>query len=369
VAAAVARATHADAGSEALDILYVGGRGDVEERLVRRAGLRFLGVPAGGVHGLPPWQVAWNLTKLARGLLAALLAGLRERPAALFATGGYASVPVALAAWVLRVPILVYLPDLEPGWAVRFIARLATRVAVTVEEAAAHFLPLHPPRQRGQRGGSKVVVTGYPVRAAFGAVDPVEARAEIGLEPEAPVLLVMGGSTGAQGINRPFCGMVAQILESAQVVHVTGEIDWPWVQAQREALPEPLKARYHIYDYVHAMEKTFAVADLAICRAGASILGELPFFGLPAVLVPYPHAWRYQRVNADWLAERGAAIRLDEERLEEELLPTLRRLLDEPEARAAMAQRMRALARPDAAARLADELLALAGASDEGGCA
>jgi UDP-N-acetylglucosamine--N-acetylmuramyl-(pentapeptide) pyrophosphoryl-undecaprenol N-acetylglucosamine transferase len=328
---------------------------------VRRAGLRFLGVPAGGVHGLPPWQVAWNLTKLARGWLVALLAGLRERPAALFATGGYASVPVALAAWTLRVPILVYLPDLEPGWAVRFIARLATRVAVTVEEAAAHFPPLHPPRRRGgKRGGSKVVVTGYPVRAAFGAVDPAEARAAMGLTADGPVLLVMGGSTGARGINRPFCGMLAQVLELAQVVHVTGEIDWPWVQAQREALPERLKARYHIYDYVHEMEKVFAIADLAICRAGASILGELPFFGLPAILVPYPHAWRYQRVNADWLAERGAAVRLDEERLGEELLPTLRRLLGQRETRAAMAERIGALARPDAAARLARELLALA---------
>ncbi len=322
--------------------------------------MRFLGVPVGGIHGLPPWRVAWNLTKLALGWLVALLAGLRERPAALFATGGYASVPVALAAWTLRVPILVYLPDLEPGWAVRFIARLATRVAVTVEEAAVHFPPLHPPRKRGGKRGGKVVVTGYPVRAKFGAVDPSEARASMGLAADEPVLLVMGGSTGAQGINRPFCRMLAQVLELAQVVHVTGEIDWSWVQAQREALPEALKVRYHIYDYVHEMEKAFAVADLAICRAGASILGELPFFGLPAVLVPYPHAWRYQRVNADWLAERGAAVRLDEERLDEELLPTLRRLLAERETRAAMAERMQVLARPDAAVCLARELLALA---------
>jgi UDP-N-acetylglucosamine--N-acetylmuramyl-(pentapeptide) pyrophosphoryl-undecaprenol N-acetylglucosamine transferase len=342
------------------DVLYVGGKGKVEEHLAWRAGLRFLGVPAGGIHGLPPWRVAWNLTKLARGWLAALLAGLRERPAALFATGGYASVPVALAAWMLRVPILVYLPDMEPGWAVRFIARLATRVAVTVEEAAVHFPPSVPPACGGDERGGKVLVTGYPVRAEFHSVDRAEARASMGLATGEPVLLVMGGSTGAQGINRPFCGMLEQVLELAQAVHVTGRIDWPWVQEQREALPEALKARYHIYDYVHEMGKAFAAADLVICRAGASILGELPFFGLPAVLVPYPHAWQYQRVNADWLTERGGAIRLDEERLGEELLPTLQRLLGQHEARAAMAERMQALARPDAAARLAGELMALA---------
>jgi UDP-N-acetylglucosamine--N-acetylmuramyl-(pentapeptide) pyrophosphoryl-undecaprenol N-acetylglucosamine transferase len=253
------------------------------------------------------------------------------------------------------VPILLYLPDIVPGWAVRFIARLATRVAVTVEDAAAHFPPIW-----GDEKGGKVVVTGYPVRAEFHQVDRVEDRASMGLTAGEPVLLVMGGSTGAQGINRPFGEILEQVLELAQVVHVTGKIDWPWVQERQEALPAALKARYHIYDYVHEMGKAFAAADLVVCRAGASILGELPFFGLPAVLVPYPHAWDYQRVNADWLAERGAAIRLDEERLGEELLPTLRRLLGDREALAAMVERTQALARPDAAARLAGELIALA---------
>jgi UDP-N-acetylglucosamine--N-acetylmuramyl-(pentapeptide) pyrophosphoryl-undecaprenol N-acetylglucosamine transferase len=109
------------------------------------------------------------------------------------------------------------------------------------------------------------------------------------------------------------------------------------------------------------MGSALAAADLALCRAGASTLGELPLFGLPAVLVPYPYAWRYQRVNADWLAERGAAVRMDDERLGEELLPTLRRLLDDRARLSDMRKRMRALARPEAAARLATELLALAG--------
>jgi UDP-N-acetylglucosamine--N-acetylmuramyl-(pentapeptide) pyrophosphoryl-undecaprenol N-acetylglucosamine transferase len=328
--------------------LYVGGKGNVEEQLAERAGLRFAGVPAGGIHGLPPWRVAWNLTKLARGWLASILLGLRQRPAALFVTGGYASIPVAVAAWTLRVPILLYLPDIVPGWAVRFIARLATRVAVTVEDAAVHF----PAR--------KVVVAGYPVRAEFHGINRAEARASLGLEPKEPVLLVMGGSTGAQGINRPFGEILERVLELTQVIHVIGMIDWPSVQERRETLPEALKARYHVYDYVHEMGKVFAAADLAVCRAGASVLGELPFFGLPAVLVPYPHAWDYQRANADWLAERGAAIRLEQERLDEELLPTLRRLLGDRESLAEMAGRMRSLARPDAAQRLAGEWLSLA---------
>jgi len=339
-----------------VDVTYVGGKGGVEERLVARAGVRFVGVPAGGMHGMAPWRAAQNLVKLASGWWGARRLGLRERPAALFATGGYASVPVALAARTLGAPILAYLPDIEPGWAVRFIARLAARAAVTVEDSCSYF-PAH-----------KVVVTGYPVRAEFHAIDRTRARAALGLGPgqgsngpaEAPVLLVMGGSRGARGINKPLSEMLEQILELAQVIHLSGELDWPWVQERREALPEKLKTRYHVFPYLHEIGRALAAADLALCRAGASTLGELPFFGLPAVLAPYPHAWRYQRVNADWLVGRGAAIRLDEERLGDELLPTLHRLLGDRAALEEMAGRMKGLARPDAADRLAGELLILA---------
>jgi UDP-N-acetylglucosamine--N-acetylmuramyl-(pentapeptide) pyrophosphoryl-undecaprenol N-acetylglucosamine transferase len=337
------------ARGDVLQIVYVGGQGGVEERLAGRAGLRFVGVSAGGVHGLAPRQVVRNLTKLVRGWWSAYRLGRRERPAAMFATGGYASVPVALAAWTLRVPILVYLPDIEPGLAVRAIARLAARVAVTVEDSCAYF----PAR--------KVVVTGYPVRAEFHGLERAQARAALGLPGgDEPVLLVMGGSTGARGINKALSGVLEQVLELTQVVHVSGELDWPWVQERREALPEPLRGRYHAFSYLHEMGAALAAADLTLCRAGASTLGELPFFGLPAVLTPYPHAWRYQRVNAEWLVERGAAVLVDEEHLPQELVSTVRRLLSDRAALAEMSDRMRSLARTDAAVQLAGELLALA---------
>lgn len=332
-----------------MEILYVGGKGGIEEQLAARVGLPFVGVSAGGVHGLGPLRAAGNLVKLTQGAWAAYRLGRRERPAAAFATGGYASIPVALAAWALRVPLLVYLPDIEPGQAVRFIARLAARVAVTAEESRAYF-PAH-----------KVVVTGYPVRAGLRTLGQVEARAALGLLPDEPVLLVFGGSRGARSINRALGENLEPLLEVAQIVHLSGALDWPWVQERREELPGRLKPRYHAYPYLHEeMGAALAAADLAICRAGASTLGELPLFGLPAVLVPYPHAWRYQRVNADWLVRHGAAVRLDDERLGAELLPTVLGLLNAPTALAKMRERMRALARPDAAARLADELLTLA---------
>ena len=337
-------------------VLYVGGVGGIEEQLVKRAGLPFAGVPAGGMHGLSHWQAAGNFVKLMQGWGAAYRLGRRERPAALFATGGYASVPVALAAWTLGVPILVYLPDIEPGLAVRLIGRLAARAAVTVEDSRA-YLPAH-----------KVVVTGYPVRTEFHALARpggrarAEARSSLALRvaPDEPVLLVMGGSRGARSINRALTGVLEQVLELTQVVHVSGELDWSWVAQRRDELPQALKARYHAFPYMHEIGLGLAAADLAVCRSGASTLGELPFFGLPALLAPYPHAQAGQRANAEWLAGRGAAVVLDDERLAEELLPALHRLLNDRASLAEMAERMRALARPDAAMQLAQELCQLA---------
>lgn len=324
----------------------MGGRGSVEERLIARMGLPFVGIPAGGVHGLAPWRAARNLFKLAHGFLVALRAGRRRRPDALFVTGGYASVPVALAAWALRVPILLYLPDVEPGLAVRFIAHLATRIAVTTEDSR-RFLPAR-----------KVVVRGYPVRPAFAGIGRQEARRSLGLAQDEPVLLVFGGSTGARSINRAVAEQLDGLLEVAQVVHLSGERDWPWVAEQAAGLEPPRRARYHPYPYLHdeAMGQALAAADLALCRAGASTLGELPYFGLPAILVPYPYAWRYQKVNADWLASRGAAVILEDARLGEDLVPTVWSLLGDPTRLAEMRARARSLARPDAAALLAEIL-------------
>ena len=129
---------------------------------------------------------------------------------------------------------------------------------------------------------------------------------------------------------------------------------------QTRGLSPALRLRYHPFSYLHEIGQALAAADLAVCRAGASTLGELPYFGLPALLVPYPHAWRYQRVNAQWLTSRGAGMELDDARLAEELVPTVQSLLADPRRLGQMRERARALARPDAAARLAAELWALA---------
>jgi UDP-N-acetylglucosamine--N-acetylmuramyl-(pentapeptide) pyrophosphoryl-undecaprenol N-acetylglucosamine transferase len=277
----------------------------------------------------------------------------RHRPGAVLLTGGWSSLPVALAAWARRVPVLIFLPDIEPGASIKLLRRFARRVALTVPDSAAYFRP------------GQTVVTGYPLRASVTGATRETALARFNLDASRPTVLVFGGSRGARSLNRALLAAAPALLaDGVQLMHVTGTLDWPDIEAARAALGAQGVdvARYHAFPYLHdEMGLALAAADLVVSRAGASTLGEFPLFGLAAVLVPYPYAWRYQKVNADYLAARGAALVLADERLDDELLPAVRGLLADPARLEAMRQAAAALAQPDGAARLASELVHLAG--------
>lgn len=352
-ALAVAQALQAaapEAGVARNALTWIGSIGGMEAELVARAGVPFIGIPAGGLHGVALLNAVRNGWQLTRGTFAALRHLRRERPNAILTTGGYVSGPVAVAAAWRHVPILVYLPDIEPAQSVKALARLATRIGVTVEDSR-DFLP-----------AKKVVVTGYPLGERITRWNRVAGRQALGLPLDDLVLLVFGGSRGARSINRALLAQLPALTEVAHVLHVSGELDWPEISAARETLPEDVKAHYHAYAYLHdEMGAAMAAADLAVCRAGASILGEFPYFGLPSILVPYPHAWRYQKVNAAWLADRGAAVVIDDAALPTQLAPTARALLQDTSRREAMANAARTLARPDAAQHLAELLVQVTG--------
>jgi UDP-N-acetylglucosamine:LPS N-acetylglucosamine transferase len=324
---------------------------------VPRAGIALETISGGGLHGAGPVRFVRNLLRLMRGFFQAWRIWSRFRPDVLFLTGGYASVPVALVSWLHRRPIVVYLPDVEPGRAIKLLSHIATRVAVNVE-ASRQYLPT----LSSAESPDKVVVTGYPLRPEFHCVEQEgkqAARARFGIPPEDRVLLVFGGSRGAQSINRALAAILEPVLAQAQVIHISGRLDAEECQRRREALPATAQARYHLFDYVHEIAQAFAAADLVVARAGAATLAEFPFFGLPAILVPYPYAWRYQKVNADYLADRGAAMRLNDEDMREQLWPTIEALFKDEERLGQMSDNARVLARPDAAARLADLLTQL----------
>lgn len=332
--------------------LWLGGEGGMETELVQRAGVPFAAIPAAGVHGVGLRRLPGNLVQVGRGLLAARRALASFRPEVILTTGGFVTFPVAVAARFIspRPRLLLYTPDIEPGLALKSVAWLADRVAVTALESTAYY----PRRQ-------DCVVTGYPVRPELARWTRQSGRQALGLHPDEPALLVFGGSKGARSLNQALLAILPQALELAQVIHISGSLDWPAVDAARQALPAGLQKQYFAYPYLHEeMGAALAAADLAVARAGAASLGEYPFFGCPAVLVPYPHAWRYQKVNAGYLVKHGAALALQDEALSAELLPALRGLFAEPARLEAMRAAMRRLAAPDAANRIAAELASLA---------
>jgi len=312
-------------------LTFVGGVGDFARPLVEAAHLPFEHydeVRSGPLHGVSLPAAIVSLVQVVIGTFQAISLMRRRKPSALLLTGGWVGLPVALAGRVFGVPSMIYLPDIEPGLTIKVLRHIANRVAITAHESEPYFA-------RGQ-----TVLTGYPVRR--GMIDAAQgdgrARgvAHFGLDPSRKTLLVFGGSRGARSINQALMALLPDLLaHPIQVIHVTGTLDWEQDANVRDALTTQypdLTTHYHAYAYLYdEMALAFACADLVLSRSGASVLGEFPLFGLPSVLVPYPHAWRYQKVNADYLAAHGAAIVLRDEAMPTELMALLRTLLiDEP---------------------------------------
>jgi UDP-N-acetylglucosamine--N-acetylmuramyl-(pentapeptide) pyrophosphoryl-undecaprenol N-acetylglucosamine transferase len=239
-------------------------------------------------------------------------------------------------------------PDIEPGMALKSLARFADFITVTTDQSQNYFRkPVHE--------------VGYPLRADLTLWDRKTANQHLGISGESPVLLVFGGSLGAHSINQAVLNVLQKLLEKFEIIHLSGEQDWQIIRKARDILPTEFASRYHALPYLHEMGAALASADLVVSRAGASCLGEYPLFGLPAILIPYPHAWRYQKVNADYLTRRGAAITLEDHRLNDDLLVTLNVLMENPNKLKAMRAAMFELSHPRAAEKIASTLIELAG--------
>ncbi len=359
----------------------MGQSGSIEEELARQAGIPFRSIESGQIRGRAPWEIVRSFGQMVRGARQCATVIREFRPDVALVTGGYVAAPVAWATWRARprLPLLIFLPDLAPGLSIRLTSVLAAEVAVSFPEVTGYF-------------PGKAFVTGYPVRPEFLIADRVKARHRFGLREDLSTLLVFGGSRGSRSINRALVSALPHLLERCQIIHITGQADWPWL-ADRFGLPTsatatevgraatsgspsegdmdrasatPFLERYHPYPYLNEeMVDALTVADLVVARAGASVLGEFPAVGLPSILVPYPYAGQHQGVNAAYLERRGAAQIITDDQLGDRLAPTILDLLSSPDRLVAMSRAAAALARPDAAGNIVRELRRLAGPRSE----
>lgn len=327
--------------------LWVGGKGGMEAGLVARYHLPYAEISAAGVHGVGFRALPGNLIKLLRGYTESRRILREFKPDVMLFTGGYVAVPMALAG--TSISNLLYVPDIEPGMALKALSRFADVIVLTCSESHQYF-----------NKKKRTEVTGYPTRSDLNLIDRATALATFDLSSDLPVLLVIGGSKGAHSINQSVFDNLATLLERVQVLHITGTAEESTAQAVHSTLPASLAGRYHPYAYLHEeISAAFSCASLVLSRAGASTLGELPLFGLPAILVPYPFAWRYQKVNAEHLVKHGAAVMIENAALSGQLSDTVITILNDEQKLNTMRANMRSLATPKAAEKIADLLVEL----------
>jgi UDP-N-acetylglucosamine--N-acetylmuramyl-(pentapeptide) pyrophosphoryl-undecaprenol N-acetylglucosamine transferase len=313
---------------------------------VLEAGFEWYPVPGRGLRrrsvlGLVPFAL-----DLARGYVAARRLVRRLRPDVAVGFGNFGSVAPLVAAHRRGVAVIIHEANALAGKANRLLARYAQVLAVQFECAAAG-LKLAP--------ACRVEAIGMPVREALLHLPAKgEARRAYGLDENAFTLLVMGGSQGARRLNEVVCAALPQleaVEPRVQIVHLSGRPD----EAIARAAYGSSNVRHTLRAFEPQMERAYAAADCALCRAGAATLSELAVTGLPALLVPYPYATEaHQARNADVLAQSDAARVVAQDDLGPEVVLGFVRQMQSAQARETMAANVRRFARPDAARRMAD---------------
>ena len=317
------------------EVLFVGASRGMEVQLIPKAGF--------ALQTLDLTYLPRNLSVRQLGAIWRAFLGVRRAagilrefsPDVVVGTGGYAAGPTVLRAALSGLPTLIHEQNAFPSLTNRFLGRFVNRIAVS-HDAALKFFP-----------AGKTVVTGNPLRAEMLYADRERARQDLGYEPDDFLLVVVGGSGGALGINRAVCNAYPALLaQGIHVYHVAGTRDFPMVMAAAEGIAD---SRLRVVDFADNMPELWAAADLAVSRPG-STTAELALMGVPAILIPSPIAANdHQTHNAMTLVHAGAAVMVKESELDSGILyKHIVRLYSDRETRATMSGAMRSLARPNA---------------------
>jgi len=323
-------------------VLFVGGD-RFEARAVPDEGWAFTSITAARMPSRRGLRTLWSAAVMGVGAGHALWLVARWRPDVVVATGGYVCLPVGAAATILGRPLVLQEQNAIPGQATRLLARWARSISVPNADAAAR-LP-----------GRRTEVTGVPIRRRALDGDRRRGQERWGLSPDRLTVLVIGGSQGALNVNRGVCRMADLLMydQRFQILHHTGAEHLQWVRqsiGHREHVGPPA-IRHIAVPFLDPVGDAYASADLVVSRAGASTLAEVTAWGLPAIMIPYPHAADgHQEENAVVVERAGAGVRVADSALDgTALVDAVRTLIEDPARREKMSRASRALGRPDAA--------------------
>lgn len=250
------------------------------------------------------------------GFIQALFFLHKMKPAVVVGAGGYVQVPVIFAAWLLRIPVVIHQQDIIPTFSNRICAPFAKKITTTFERSTKDF-PEGAGFSKNYSEYTKAVWTGNPsdVQIPINKAQMEEQRNAalniFKLDPEWPTVLVIGGGSGARGLNVALVKNLPGLLKIAQLVHSTGagkKIEPPI------NMPVPYHDRYHQYEFINQIDKAFAIADIVITRAGISTLTALSALQKISIIIPMPDS--HQEANAQYIYEHKAAITLDQSEIE-----------------------------------------------------
>ena len=325
-----------------------------DEQLLFQNNITFKKSPAGKMRRYFSILNLFDIFKTGWGIVKATFQVFFIYPDVIFSKGGYASFPTVLAAKLFRIPIFIHESDSIPGRVNLWAGKFARRVALSYPEAAKYF-----PKE-------KVAHTGNPVRRELYTLAPEGAAEFLHLEAGVPVILILGGSLGAERINDTIIDVLPELVSKYQILHQVGKRNFNQVKTTAAVVLEGSEhaARYQPFEYLNdlALRMAAGSANIIISRAGSTIF-EIAIWGIPSIIIPIPQELSngHQHKNAFTYARSGAAVVIEQKNLTPHILAAeIHRLMDDKDRQKKMREAAKQFAHPDAAKKIAEELIRIA---------
>lgn len=339
-----------------LEFFYIGPKDDFGKVLLSQEGVKIKEILAGKIRRYKGWQTfSQNLLdvciKIPLGILQSFFYLFFLSPDLIFSKGGFGSIPGVLAGKLLFAPVFLHESDISPGMANKFLSNFALEIFVSFPKT--EYFPL-----------KKMILVGNPIRKELLEGSKEEAKSFFKINSNKPVILILGGSQGAQIINDEILEVVSKLLENFEVIHQCGENNYTEVKAEAKVMignREDLENSYHLFPFLKEPElrQAYAACDLIVSRAGSGSIFEIAATGKPSVLIPIAEsAQNHQIKNAYAYQESGGCVVIEESNFTSHFfLERLKNLFSQPEALEKMTKSAKDFARPYAAKVIAHYLV------------
>lgn len=325
------------------DFLWVGTKNGVEEKIVKNEKIKYKTISCGKLRRYFSFQNFIDPVRILIGFFQSLWIIFVFKPSIILTAGGFVAVPVVWAGWILRIPVLIHQQDVEVGLANKLMAPFATIITVSLKESCDEF--------KKYKLEKKVYFTGNAIRRKIlNDVNKESILKKYNIKNDLPVVLVLGGGTGAAALNKIIVQILPKLLQFCQVLHITGP--------NQNFIPPDMSqdSGYHSYVFLDTIEEVLNIADLVVSRCGAGFYSELAVLGKPTIFIPLPDT--HQVKNAKYFQFNNAAIMLNESEItEKKLTEILRDSLSNKELLLTLSVNIKKIMPRDGAKKIANLIL------------